>query len=109
VRPESQVVEPRPGTEGTSGGTETYRCGFPKRDVNLTAPLFLIQALADHFSAHGRIVNVSTGDTRLAAPSHPAYAAARSGLNGLGLALAPTPAARGVRICTVIPGVIDTT
>lgn len=77
-------------------------------DVNLTAPIFLIQALAPHIRHGGRVVNVSTGYTRIAAPTHPVYAAAKAALNTLGLALAPTLAANDVTINAVMPGVIDT-
>jgi 3-oxoacyl-[acyl-carrier protein] reductase len=43
--------------------------------VNLKAPFFLIQALADNIRDNGRIINISTGFARVAAPTHPAYAA----------------------------------
>ena len=57
--------------------------------VNFKAPFFLIQAVADHIRDSGRIINVSTGFTRVAAPTHPAYAASKGALETLTLALAP--------------------
>jgi len=45
--------------------------------INYKAPFFLIQAVADHIRENGRIINVSTGFTRIAAPTHPAYAASK--------------------------------
>ncbi|KOX12617.1 SDR family NAD(P)-dependent oxidoreductase [Nocardiopsis sp. NRRL B-16309] len=77
-------------------------------DVNLTAPLFLIQELAPCIAQDGRIVNVSTGYTRIAAPTHPVYSASKAALNALTLALAPTLGPRGITVNAVMPGVIDT-
>jgi 3-oxoacyl-[acyl-carrier protein] reductase len=47
--------------------------------INYKAPFFLIQAVADHIRDNGRVINVSTGFTRIAAPTHPAYAASKGG------------------------------
>ena len=77
-------------------------------EINLTAPTFLIQELLPHFAIGGRIVNVSTGFTRIAAPTHPVYAAAKAGLNALTLALAPSLGPRQITINAVLPGIIDT-
>jgi NAD(P)-dependent dehydrogenase (short-subunit alcohol dehydrogenase family) len=84
---------------------ETYRRIV---EVNLTAPLFLIQEFAPRLREGGRIVNISTGYTRVAAPTHPAYAAAKAALNNLGLALAPVFGPRGITINAVMPGIVET-
>jgi len=84
---------------------DTYRRVI---EINLTAPLFLMQELAPAFRDGGRIVNISTGYTRVAAPTHPAYAATKGAINTLGLALAPTFGPRGITINAVMPGIIDT-
>lgn len=76
--------------------------------INCKAPFFLIQAVADHIRDNGRIVNVSTGFTRIAAPTHPAYAASKGALETLTLALAPDFAARGITVNAVMPGVTET-
>ena len=76
--------------------------------VNLKAPFFLIQALADHIRDNGRIINISTGFTRVAAPTNPAYAASKGALETLTLALAPAFGPRGITVNTVMPGVTDT-
>lgn len=57
--------------------------------INLKAPFFLIQALAGQIRDNGRIINISTGFTRVAAPTHPAYAASKGALETLTLALVP--------------------
>lgn len=76
--------------------------------VNLEAPLFLTQAVAPFMPAGGRVVNVSTGYTRVAAPTHVVYAASKAALNNLTLALAKPLGERGVTINAVAPGVVDT-
>jgi NAD(P)-dependent dehydrogenase (short-subunit alcohol dehydrogenase family) len=76
--------------------------------INLKAPFFLIQAVANHIHDNGRIINISTGFTRVAAPTHPAYAAAKGALETLTLALAPEFGPRGITVNTVMPGVTET-
>lgn len=84
---------------------ETYRRVV---EVNLTAPLFLIQEFAPRLRKGGRVVNISTGYTRVAAPTHPVYATTKAALNNLGLALAPVFGPRGITINAVMPGIVDT-
>jgi NAD(P)-dependent dehydrogenase (short-subunit alcohol dehydrogenase family) len=76
--------------------------------INYKAPFFLIQAAADDIRNNGRIINISTGFTRIAAPTHPAYAASKGALETLTLALAPEFAARGITVNAVLPGVTET-
>ncbi|QBR02952.1 SDR family oxidoreductase [Paraburkholderia pallida] len=76
--------------------------------INFKAPFFLIQTVADHIRDNGRIINISTGFTRVAAPTHPAYAASKSAIQTLTLALAPEFGPRGITVNTVMPGVTET-
>ncbi len=76
--------------------------------INYKAPFFLIQAVAHNIRDNGRIINVSTGFTRIAAPTHPAYAASKGALETLTLALAPEFAVRGITVNAVLPGVTET-
>ncbi|UVC17880.1 SDR family NAD(P)-dependent oxidoreductase [Mesorhizobium onobrychidis] len=76
--------------------------------INFKAPFFLIQALANDIREDGRVINVSTGFTRIAAPTHPAYAASKGALETLTLALAPEFASRGITVNAVMPGVTET-
>jgi NAD(P)-dependent dehydrogenase (short-subunit alcohol dehydrogenase family) len=66
------------------------------------------KAVADHIRDNGRIINISTGFTRVAAPTHPAYAASKGALETLTLALAPEFGVRGITVNTVMPGVTET-
>jgi 3-oxoacyl-[acyl-carrier protein] reductase len=76
--------------------------------INVKAPFFLIQVVADHIRDNGRIINISTGFTRVAAPTHPAYAASKGALETLTLALAPEFGPRGITVNAVMPGVTET-
>lgn len=76
--------------------------------VNAKAPFFLIKAAAAHIRDHGRIINISTGYTRVAAPSHPAYAASKGAIETLTLSLAPQFGDRNITVNAVMPGVTET-
>lgn len=76
--------------------------------VNLTAPLFLLHHLADSLNDGGRVVAVSTGYTTVAAPTHLAYTASKTGLEGVLHAVSPELAKRGITVNSVAPGIIDT-
>lgn len=76
--------------------------------INVKAPFFLIQVVAEHLRNNGRIINISTGFTRVAAPTHPAYAASKGALETLTLALALEFGPRGITVNAVKPGVTET-
>lgn len=76
--------------------------------VNLTAPLFLLHHLADSLNDGGRVVAVSTGYTTVAAPTHLAYTASKTGLEGVLHAVSPELAKRGITVNSVAAGIIDT-
>lgn len=76
--------------------------------INLKAPFFLIQAVASHIRDNGRIINISTGFTRVAAPTHPAYSASKGALETLTLALAPEFGPRGITVNAIMPGITET-
>jgi len=76
--------------------------------VNLKAPFFLVKELLPIFANGGRIINMSSAYTRLAAPKHAAYAAAKGGLNTLTLALAADLGRKNVTVNGVAPALIET-
>jgi 3-oxoacyl-[acyl-carrier protein] reductase len=79
-------------------------------DVNLTAPLRLIQAVLPAMRARqaGVIVNVSSGVTqRLPARSGP-YAVSKAGLEVLTRILAKEEGPRGIRVNALAPGPVAT-
>ncbi len=76
--------------------------------VNLTAPLWLAQALAGALSATGGVVvNVGSVHAHVSKPGFLAYAVSKAGLSGLTRALALEMAPR-VRVVGVAPAAIDT-
>ena len=76
--------------------------------INLTAPLFLLHHLVSSLNDNGRVIAVSTGYTRIAAPTHLAYTASKAGLEGVLRAVSPELARRGITVNSVAPGIIDT-
>lgn len=79
--------------------------------VNLSAPLLLSQAVAEHLRGDGRggaIVNVSSTLSERAAESTAAYAASKAALNALTRSLALELAPAGIRVNAVLPGGVET-
>ncbi|WP_455662067.1 SDR family NAD(P)-dependent oxidoreductase [Pradoshia sp.] len=77
-------------------------------NVNLKAPYFITQAASPFIRNGGRIINTSTGFTRVAAPMQSIYAASKGALETLTLALAPHFASKGVTVNAVRPGITAT-
>lgn len=77
-------------------------------NVNLVAPLMLVHHLSDHINDHGRVIGISSGFARIAAPTHVAYTASKAGLEAAFRAIAAELAERDITVNTVRPGVIDT-
>lgn len=73
-------------------------------NVNLKAPYFLIQAASPFIRNDGRIINISTGFTRVAGPTHTIYSASKGAVETLTLALAPHFASKGITVNAVRPG-----
>lgn len=76
--------------------------------INLTAPLFLIQQSLTLLRDGGRIINISSIGTRSAWPEMAAYAPTKAGLEALTLLLAPQLGARAITINAVRPGATAT-
>ncbi len=76
--------------------------------VNVTAPLFLTQALLpDLRRGHGSVVNIGSVHARATKPRFVAYATTKAALVGLTRAMA-VDLAPHVRVLAVNPGAIDT-
>jgi NAD(P)-dependent dehydrogenase (short-subunit alcohol dehydrogenase family) len=76
--------------------------------VNVRAPFFLIQRLLPLLADGGRIVNISSADTRIALPDEIVYSMTKGALNVLGRTLADALGRRGITVNTVAPGITDT-
>ncbi|WP_393061724.1 SDR family NAD(P)-dependent oxidoreductase [Streptomyces sp. LN549] len=75
--------------------------------VNAKAPYFLIQRALPSIPEGGRIVNISSGLTRVANPEQVAYAMTKGAVEQLTLHLARQLAPRGITINSVAPGITD--
>lgn len=77
-------------------------------DVHFKGVFFLTQALLPLIEDGGRIVNLSSGLTRVSAPGWGAYAAVKGAVEVLSVYMAKELGARGIAVNTVAPGAIET-
>jgi NAD(P)-dependent dehydrogenase (short-subunit alcohol dehydrogenase family) len=95
---------------GSSGplGHETPE-GFDRVfGVNVKGLFFLTQLLLPRIPDGGRIVNITSGATRIAFPEGIAYAMTKGAVQTFTLALAKELGPRGITVNNVAPGIIDT-
>jgi len=76
-------------------------------DVNVKAPLFIVQRALTRMADGGRIINVSSGVTWFAIPEV-VYAMTKGALNVMTRSLALTQGRRGITVNTVSPGITET-
>lgn len=78
--------------------------------VNVSAAMFLAQAVAGPMSAKGSgcIVNVGAIQAELPVPSYAAYVTSKGGVASLTKALASELSPSGIRVNSVVPGAIGT-
>ncbi|KJV35716.1 SDR family NAD(P)-dependent oxidoreductase [Luteibacter yeojuensis] len=89
--------------------SETTEAQFNRLvDVHFKGVFFLTQALLPLLVDGGRIVNLSTGLTRVAAPGWSAYAAVKGAVEVLTVYMAKELGSRGIAVNTVAPGAIET-
>lgn len=77
-------------------------------NVHLKGVYFLTQALLPLISDGGRIVNLSSGLTRVSYPGYAAYAAVKGAVEVLTVYMAKELGSRGITVNTVAPGAIET-
>jgi NAD(P)-dependent dehydrogenase (short-subunit alcohol dehydrogenase family) len=77
-------------------------------NVHFKGVYFLTEALLPLIADGGRIVNLSSGLTRVAYPGFAAYAAAKGAVEVLTRYLAKELGGRGIAVNTVAPGAIET-
>ncbi|MBP2299354.1 SDR family NAD(P)-dependent oxidoreductase [Azospirillum picis] len=77
-------------------------------DVHVKGVFFLVQALLPLIADGGRIVNLSSGLTRVSYPGFSAYAAAKGAVEILTVYMARELGSRGITVNTVAPGAIET-
>ncbi|MEY9592664.1 NAD(P)-dependent dehydrogenase (short-subunit alcohol dehydrogenase family) [Bradyrhizobium yuanmingense] len=77
-------------------------------DTHVKGPFFLTQALLPLLGDNGRIVNFSSGLTRVSFPGFSAYAAAKGAIEVLTVYMAKEFGERGITANVVAPGAIET-
>ncbi|NWD04133.1 SDR family NAD(P)-dependent oxidoreductase [Pseudomonas gingeri] len=77
-------------------------------NVHFKGVYFLTQALLPLIADGGRIVNLSSGLTRVSYPGYAAYAAVKAAVETLSVYMAKELGARGIAVNTVAPGAIET-
>jgi 3-oxoacyl-[acyl-carrier protein] reductase len=76
--------------------------------VNVRAPFFIVREGLARLRDGGRIINISSGVTRIALPEIIAYASTKGALDTFTRTLAKQLGPRGITVNSVAPGVIDT-
>ncbi len=76
--------------------------------VNVKAPFFLVQQSLGRLRDGGRIINISSGVTRIAYPHIMTYNLTKGALNTFTLHLAKLLGPRGITVNAVMPGIVDT-
>ncbi|QUS41728.1 SDR family oxidoreductase [Tardiphaga alba] len=88
---------------------ETTEASFDRLvNVQFKGVLFLTQALLPIIVDGGRIVNLSSGLTRMTLPGYGAYSAMKGAVEVLTRYLAKELGGRGIAVNTVAPGAIET-
>ena len=76
--------------------------------VNVRAPFFVAQGALSRLRDNGRVINISSGVSRIAKPDIIAYSATKGALDNFTLNLAAVLGPRGITVNSVAPGIIDT-
>lgn len=88
---------------------QTNEAQFDKLvDVHFKGVFFLTQALLPVIADGGRIVNLSSGLTRVSYPGFAAYSAVKGAVEVLTVYMAKELGHRGIAVNTVAPGAIET-
>lgn len=76
--------------------------------VNVKAPFFLVQQALPLLRDGGRIINISSGVTRIAYPHIMSYNLTKGAINTFTLHLAALLGPRRITVNAVLPGIVDT-
>ena len=88
---------------------ETTETQFDKLvNVHFKGVFFLTQALLPLIADGGRIVNLSSGLTRISFPGFSVYSAVKGAVEVLSIYMAKELGSRGIAVNTVAPGAIET-
>ncbi|NEW06900.1 SDR family oxidoreductase [Paenibacillus sp. SYP-B3998] len=77
-------------------------------NINVKAPLFVIQQALPRLKNEGRIINISSFVTRVASPIVFAYSISKGAVNTLTHVLAKELGSRNITVNAILPGIINT-
>lgn len=77
-------------------------------DINAKALFFVTKHALKRLKDGSRVINISSGATRLLMPEYCAYTMSKCAINGFTVMLAKQLGKKGITVNTVAPGVIDT-
>jgi len=77
-------------------------------NANVKAPYFITQSLIQFVVPGGRIIQVSSGVTRIAFPHMMVYSMSKGAINTMTFTLAKELGAQNITVNSVMPGIIDT-
>ena len=108
-RPRFDVLINNAGIGAYASLLETTEAQFDALlNVHVKGVLFLTQALVALLADGGRILNVSSGLTRIILPGFGAYAAMKAAVETMSLYLAKELGERRIRVNVLAPGAIET-
>jgi 3-oxoacyl-[acyl-carrier protein] reductase len=76
--------------------------------VNVRSPFFIVQRALPLLRDGGRIINISSGVTRIAMPEIITYSLTKGAIDAFSHTLAEQLGERGITVNTVAPGVVET-
>ncbi|OAS89175.1 MULTISPECIES: SDR family NAD(P)-dependent oxidoreductase [Metabacillus] len=77
-------------------------------NANVKAPYFITQSLIGFIEFNGRIINLSSGVTRIAFPHMLVYSMTKGAINTMTFTLAKELGEKGITVNSVMPGIINT-
>jgi 3-oxoacyl-[acyl-carrier protein] reductase len=96
------------GIANSNGLAGTTEAEFDKIfAVNVKAPFFILQQALNRLRDNGRVINISSGTTRIAAPGMITYSLTKGAINTLTFTLAKQLGERGITVNSVVPGIVD--
>jgi len=117
---DSQITEHAPGTEldilvnnaGIGDSSDIHALTPAEFDrlfaVNVKAPFFIVQHALPRMRDGGRIINISSGVTRIALPEIIGYTATKGAIDTFTRNLAKELGPRGITVNAVAPGIVET-
>ncbi|SDT27036.1 SDR family oxidoreductase [Actinoplanes derwentensis] len=108
IEPGLDILVNNAGVTGSSDLAGTTEAEFDRIfAVNVKAPFFILQQGIERLRDNGRVINISSGVTRIASPALVTYSLTKGAINTLSHTLAKQLGERGITVNAVAPGIVD--